>query len=244
MITTTDCPHCEAATDPAAGICAGCRKPIDDSSVSLDKQLAETFGDRYELVSRVGAGAFGEVYRAIDSRLDREVALKQIRLDGFRSSGEAEEMRLRSLREAKMAAKLLHPNIVTVHDVIDVSNSTLILMEFVDGTTLESQLRENGRIGFEECLELMSQTAAALDHAHELGVVHRDIKPANLMIDGKGRIRITDFGIAKTENGADITATGNVLGTPYYMAPEQARGSDRLDGRADVFSLGLSLIHI
>ena len=236
MTTLTVCPHCESPADTASGICAGCRKPIDASSAGLEQKLSDAFGERYELVGRVGAGAFGEVYRARDQRLDRDIALKQVRLDG-RNSGEAEEMRLRSMREAKMAAKLLHPNIVTVHDVVDVADSTLILMEYVDGTTLEARLRE-GRLGFEECLGLMAQTADALDHAHEQGVVHRDIKPANLMIDRKERIRITDFGIAKTETGADITATGNVLGTPYYMSPEQARGAERLDGRADLFSLG------
>ena len=238
MSVLTACPHCDAPADSKAGICPGCHRPADERSAKLDKALKEVLGDRFELVCRVGSGACGEVFRARDTALDRDVALKQVRLDTFHDADEAEEMKQRVIREAKMAAKLLHPNIVTVHDVVQMVDSTLIIMEFVDGVTLESRLVERRRLSFDETLALMSQTAAALDHAHQYGIVHRDIKPANLMIDRHGRIRITDFGIAKTQTGTNITATGSVLGTPHYMSPEQARGETQLDGRADLFSLG------
>ena len=115
-------------------------------------------------------------------------------------------------------------------------------MEYVRGKTLEDKLREQQHLGLEQTIEIVAQTADALDHAHAQGVVHRDIKPANLMITDDGSVKIADFGIAKSQSGSEmtsnITATGNVLGTPYYMSPEQARGEDELDGRSDLFSLG------
>ncbi len=211
-------------------------------ATEFEAALKKAFGDRYELVARLGSGAYGVVFRALDTMLDRDVAIKQVRLDKFQNSDQAEEMKRRTQREAKMAAKLRHPNIVAVYDIVHTDNSTLIIMEFVDGDNLESKLRKRHRLGLEETLELVAQTAGALDHAHAQGVVHRDIKPANLMIDPNGQVKITDFGIAKshagTEMTSNITATGTVLGTPYYMSPEQARGETSLDGRSDIFSLG------
>ena len=214
----------------------------NDAATRFEEALRHAFRDRYTPLGRLGAGAYGVVFRARDTVLERDVAVKQVRLDTITNPAQAEEMKRRTLREAKMAAKLLHPNIVMVHDVAHTLTSILIIMEFIDGTTLESRLREKGRLSRPETIELMSQTAAALDHAHARGVVHRDIKPANLMIDRSGAVKITDFGIAKSQSGtemtANITATGNVLGTPYYMSPEQARGDVPLDGRSDLFSLG------
>ena len=239
MTTLTVCPHCECPADTASGICAGCRKPIDESSAGLEQRLIETFGDRYELLGRVGAGAFGEVYRARDQRLDRDIALKQVRLDGFRSSAEAEEMRLRSMREAKMAAKLLHPNIVTVHDVVDVAGSTLILMEYVDGTTLEARLREGERLGFEECLEpdgadrgraRPRPRAGRGPPRHQARESHdrpQGAHPHHGLRDREDRDRRGHHRDRKRARAPPITCR-----------PEQARGAERLDGRADLFSLG------
>ena len=238
MSVVAVCQQCEVSSANGAGVCSGCELPLDDRSVNLSVALNQYLGERYKLVRRLGAGAFGEVFLARDTALDRDVAIKQVRLDTLSDPELAEDMKRRSLREAKMAAKLLHPNIVTVYDVVHVVTSTLIIMEYVDGITLESRLLEAGRLSYPEMLDLMSQTAAGLEHAHEHGIVHRDIKPANLMIDLRGRIRITDFGIARTEAGGDITATGSILGTPNYMSPEQARGQSQLDARADLFSLG------
>ncbi len=210
-------------------------------SEQLHSALTEAYGDRYEIVAKLGAGAHGVVYRAVDTTLDREVAVKQVRLDHFEDPTHADEMRRRTAREAKMAAKLRHPGIVAIHDVVHTATSTLLIMEFVNGETLEDELRERGRLSLQRTLALMEQVADALDHAHAHGVVHRDIKPANLILETNGAIKIADFGIAKLQAGSEsspnITATGSVLGTPYYMSPEQARGETRLDGRSDLFSL-------
>lgn len=208
----------------------------------LQSSLSEAFGNRYLLSDRLGAGSFGVVFRARDTMLDRDVAIKQVRLDNFQNAEAAKEVKLRTQREAKMAARLRHSGIVAVHDIVHTDTSTLIIMEYVHGKTLEDKLHEHGRLGIEQTIEIIAQTADALDHAHAQGVVHRDIKPANLMITDDGFVKIADFGIAKSQSGSEmtsnITATGNVIGTPYYMSPEQARGKDELDGRSDLFSLG------
>lgn len=208
----------------------------------LQSTLTDSFGDRYQLSERLGTGSYGAVYRARDTMLARDVAIKQVRFDLFPTTAQVEEVKRRAQREAKMAAKLRHPGIVAVHDIVHTDESTLIIMEYVNGETLETKLKKSGRLGLEETLAIIGQTADALDHAHAQGVVHRDIKPANLMIDDAGGVKIADFGIAKAQGASEmtsnITATGNVLGTPYYMSPEQARGEDELDGRSDLFSLG------
>ena len=200
-------------------------------SKSLDAELQSAltgaFGNRYQLSDRLGTGSYGVVFRARDTMLDRDVAIKQVRLDNFQNADQAEEVKLRTQREAKMAARLRHAGIVAVHDIVNTQTSTLIIMEYVRGKTLEDKLREQQRLGLEQTIAI---------------VVHRDIKPANLMITDDGSVKIADFGIAKSQSGSEmtsnITATGNVLGTPYYMSPEQARGEDELDGRSDLFSLG------
>jgi tRNA A-37 threonylcarbamoyl transferase component Bud32 len=202
--------------------------------------IRELLGDRYEIRSKLGAGAFGEVYEASDTTLGRAVAIKRIRLDAFAEGEQLEEVKARFLREAQVAAKLRHPNIVTVHDIAAQGASSFMVMERVEGTTLQALLRERGRLPLDEALGILSQAAAALDHAHASGVVHRDVKPANLMLEPSGVVKVMDFGIAKAAASGDVTRTGAILGTPNYMSPEQARGQT-LDGRSDQFSLGCVL---
>jgi serine/threonine-protein kinase len=198
--------------------------------------LAGVLGERYEVRQRLGAGAFGEVYRAHDRVLNREVAIKRIRLDAFADPGQLEDVKKRFLREAQVAARLRHPNIVTTHDIVSTPTSSFIVMELVGGATLQARMAERGRLSFEEALAVVEQVGAALDHAHAAGVVHRDVKPANVMIEPSGVAKVMDFGIAK-EAGGNLTATGLVMGTPSYMSPEQARG-EAVDARSDLFSLG------
>ncbi len=202
--------------------------------------LAELLGDRYTPISRLGEGTFGEVIRVRDGVLGREVAVKRVRLEAFSAPGQLEEVKTRFLREARVAAGLRHPNIVTTHDIVSTPRSSFIVMELIAGRDLESLLRERGRLGLGEALEILDQVAAAVDHAHASGVVHRDIKPANIMIEPSGQVKVMDFGIAKVEAEGNLTSTGLIMGTPNYMSPEQARG-DKVDGRADVFSLGCVL---
>ena len=202
--------------------------------------LSDLPGDRYQPVARLGAGAFGEVFRARDALLGRDVAVKRIRLDAFAEPAQLEEVKRRFVREAQVAARLRHPNIVTVHDIVATGATSLIVMELVEGETLQSRLRARGRLDLAETIRLLGQVASALDHAHANQVVHRDVKPANIMIEPSGQVKVMDFGIAKLESAANLTSTGLIMGTPNYMSPEQARGL-KVDGRSDLFSLGCVL---
>ena len=197
---------------------------------------------RYQIVKKLGAGAFGTVYKAKDSRLDRMVAIKTIRLEGLAASQAGlKEMVDRFEREARTAAKLKHPGIVTIHDYGESQGLSYIAMEFIDGIGIDHVIASDGRLSVERAAALGAQVAEALDYAHAHGVVHRDIKPANIMIEAGDRVKVTDFGIAKPGDSAEhLTMTGSLLGTPSYMSPEQARGQ-KLDGRSDLFSAGCVL---
>ena len=197
-------------------------------------------GDRYRTIVRLGAGAFGEVYRAHDNVLGRDVAVKRIRLEAFVETSQLEDVKQRFLREAQVAARLRHANIVTTHDIVTTPAMSFIVMELVEGKTLQAVLQERGRLPLDETIALMTQAAAALDHAHASQVVHRDVKPANIMVEPGGHVKVMDFGIAKLETGTNLTTTGSIMGTPNYMSPEQAKGM-KLDGRSDLFSLGCVL---
>jgi tRNA A-37 threonylcarbamoyl transferase component Bud32 len=202
--------------------------------------LASALGDRYEIVSRLGAGAFGAVYRAHDRVLARDVAIKTIRLEAFVEPAQLQEVKKRFQREAQVAARLRHPNIVTTHDIVETASTSFIVMELVDGHTLQAVLAGRGRLGLEEVIGVLGQAGSALDHAHVSQIVHRDVKPGNIMVEPDGHVKVMDFGIAKVETGQNLTSTGNILGTPNYMSPEQARGG-KLDARSDLFSLGCVL---
>jgi serine/threonine protein kinase/curved DNA-binding protein CbpA len=208
----------------------------------LVQALLQVLGTRYAFVSRLGAGAFGEVYRVHDSMLERDVAVKRVRLDAFADQAQQKEVRERTIREAKVAAKLKHPYIVTIHDIVDRPDMSFIVMEFIEGRTLAKLLKDRGRLSVEETARLLAQTASALDFAHTKGVVHRDVKPANIMIEtASGNVKVTDFGIAKSDAFTELTAAGSVLGTPNYMSPEQAKGELAIGPGADLFSLGCVL---
>jgi serine/threonine-protein kinase len=208
---------------------------------TLVQALIEVLGTRYRFVSRLGAGAFGDVYCVHDTMLERNIAVKRVRLDAFADAAQRKELRERTVREAIVAAKLKHPHIVTIHDIVDRPDMCFILMEFIEGVTLARLLKDRGRLSLEETARLLGQTGAALDFAHQKGVVHRDIKPANIMIEaGSGNVKVMDFGIAKSD-ASELTAAGSVLGTPNYMSPEQARGDLAIGPPADLFSLGCVL---
>jgi len=192
---------------------------------------------RYEILEEIGGGAMGAVYKALDTRLERTVAIKTIRLDPNRT--DVQDFRIRFDREAKLAGRLNHPNIVTVYDSGESDDIAFISMEFVPGTSLESLIKEDSRVSLEEAVHITVQVADALAYAHGQGVVHRDIKPGNIMRLESGQIKLTDFGISQLSN-SDLTQSGVVLGTPKYMSPEQIVGS-RVDGRSDIFSLGVVL---
>jgi serine/threonine protein kinase len=195
---------------------------------------------RYQVEKRLGAGAFGVVYKAKDSMLERDVAIKTIRLEGLAASSTSlDDLLQRFDREARTAAKLKHPNIVTIYDIGNAEGLSYLAMEFIDGVGLDRMVAESGKLPVERAAALTAQVADALDYAwRSQNVIHRDIKPANIMVEAGDRVKVTDFGIAKATDSAEhLTATGSLLGTPSYMSPEQARGA-ALDGRSDLFSVG------
>ena len=207
------------------------------------RKFAERWGEgtlvdgRFLLESELGRGAHSVVYRAHQASLDRTVAVKVIRRSGRRHSASIK----RALREARLVAEVVHPNIVTVYDCGCMDGHAYIVMEHVPGRSLESLLHERIRLPPPVALDLFRQLAGALQAAHESGVVHRDVKPANVLLtersDGGLRAKLTDFGVAITSTSR-ITHEGVVLGTPAYMPPEQARGLP-VDGRADIYGLGV-----
>jgi len=197
---------------------------------------------RYQVIKKLGAGAFGTVYKAKDKILGRMVAIKTIRLEGLAAAGSGlEELMDRFKREAQVSAQLKHPNIVTIYDIGEAGGASYIAMEFIDGVGLDRVIATGGQLPLERAAMLGAQVADALDFAHRNGVVHRDIKPANIMVEAGDRVKVTDFGIAKVmDSGDHLTMTGSLLGTPSYMSPEQAKGA-ALDGRSDLFAVGCIL---
>ncbi len=217
-------------------------KPAQEISIQLDK---------YELLAVLGHGGMATVYRARDRRLGRDVAVKVI----HRHLRDDDEIATRFVREARAVAKLHHPNIVEVFDVSEPEESErYLVVELVEGSSLRKFLAENGKMPAEVAAALAIEVADALQHAHENSVIHRDIKPENVLITARsesaaaglpsrspyqgGRVKITDFGIAKILDAQGVTVTGQVLGSPSHMAPEQIEGSE-VTARADVFGLGV-----
>ena len=205
-------------------------------------ETPKTIG-RYEIVKELGHGAMGAVFLARDPAMERTVALKTI-LSGALASEQSDEFRARFYREARAAGALAHPGIVPVFDVGEHEGVPYLVMEFVNGRTLDDAMKKGERQSMERVCEIGQQISEALGYAHRKGVVHRDIKPANILLTsretyGIERPRITDFGVAKLTAG-EITTTGQMLGTPAFMPPEQFTGAP-IDGRTDLFSLGVIL---
>jgi len=197
--------------------------------------LPQKFG-RYLIVREIGHGAMGVVYEALDPTIGRKIALKAIRFDGIGTT--ADEAARRFKNEARAAGGLNHPNIVTVYDAGEDSGLLYLAMEFIEGSTLEALIREQRTIATAQTIDIIRQVCAGLDFAHAKGIIHRDVKPGNIMLASNGLAKITDFGIARA--GEAMTITGQVVGTPNYMSPEQVLGKP-LDGRSDLFSVGVIL---
>lgn len=192
---------------------------------------------RYEILDEIGQGAMGTVYRARDPMIERVVAIKTVSIALLQQEGADAEARF--LREAQSAGRLSHPNIVTIYDVGEADGLAYIAMEYLSGKTLRDIMNQ-GPMPLDLVIDTITQMAEALTFAHEHGVIHRDIKPANVVIiRQRGRIKLTDFGIAHLVN-SNHTQTGQMLGSPRYMSPEQAMGR-AVEGRSDIFSLGAVL---
>ncbi|GDY29269.1 serine/threonine-protein kinase [Gandjariella thermophila] len=199
-----------------------------------------TVAGRYRLVQRIGSGAMGVVWQAHDDRLHRTVAVKQLLLEPGLPAGEAEEAKLRAMREGRIAARLHHPNAIAVYDVAEEDGQPWLVMEYLPSKSLSTVLTERGTLPPQEVARIGAQMAAALAAAHSAGIVHRDIKPGNVLLGEDGTVKITDFGISRATGDVTVTATGMLAGTPAYLAPEVAKGYDP-GPPSDVFSLGSTL---
>ena len=205
----------------------------------MGTKIPEKIG-RYQILERVGKGGMGVLYRGVDPVLDREVAIKVMLVD---FSDDTEQMRPRFYREAQAAARLQHSNIVTVFEFAEDHNTPYIVMEFLPGVPLDARLASAIPLTLDDKLNIVAQLCAALSYAHEQGVVHRDVKPANLFLLPDGTVKLLDFGVAKLTSST-LTRQGDVLGSVSYMSPEQVSGSDSLDGRSDIFSVGVMLYEL
>jgi hypothetical protein len=222
------CPCCGAQNDEAAQVCFHCRVLL--SAITRGTVLAE----RYEILSPLGRGGMGAVYRARDRVLDEEVAVKVLRAD---ASG-TEESALRFRSEIKLARRVSHWNVCRIHEYGEDGPLRFISMELVEGETLKEVLRRRGPLTAAEGFDVAIQVTEGLAAVHQAGVIHRDLKSANIMLDRAGRSRVMDFGIAKREMEAGSAASGYVVGSPEYMSPEQARGVP-VDTRSDLYALGV-----
>jgi serine/threonine protein kinase len=211
----------------------------DSAQHPLAQRLQEALAGTYTIEGEIGRGGMGVVYRARDERLHRRVAIKVLPPEfAFQ-----EEIRARFTREAQTAARLSHPHVVPIYDVGNTGDLVYFVMGYVDGESLGARIKRRGQLPAEEVRRIMKETADALAAAHALSVIHRDIKPDNILLDGtRGRVMVTDFGIAKAlqgGSGATLTSAGVAIGTPSYMSPEQAAGEKEIDGRSDLYSLGI-----
>ncbi|MBI3855283.1 MAG: protein kinase, partial [Planctomycetes bacterium] len=195
----------------------------------------------YRSLERIGTGGMGSVYKAVQTSLERVVAIKVLSPRYSKDRVFVE----RFLREARAVAKLNHENIISGYDVGESNGHHFFVMEYVDGAPVTSLMKRDGRIDEQRCLRIGIQAARALAHAHKHGIVHRDIKPENIMLTTSGQAKLCDLGLAKqTKGDADVTMDGTSVGTPNYISPEQARGEDKIDIRSDIYSLGASLYHM
>lgn len=267
-----ECPVCATQNPDAASLCANCHTPLpeldseqtlneagtpsDDWSVASASKASKpsiafstsgagelppgtVLGGRYEVLQLLGRGGMGTVYKAHDKELERTVALKLIRPDLARNP----EMVRRFKQELILARQITHKNVIRIFDLGQADGIKFITMDYVEGHDLRALLQEKGKFPPPEAARIMLQICRALEAAHGEHVIHRDLKPQNIMLDGKGRVYVMDFGIARSVHVPGMTQTGALIGTPEYMSPEQARG-ENLDQRSDIFSLGVIFYEI
>jgi predicted Ser/Thr protein kinase len=236
------CSRCLTPLPVDGRFCSNCGSPsgeIDhscppDPTDELRERLSRTLAGRYEIIKLLGRGGMAVVFLAQDLVLERQVAIKLLPPDMSYDG----KLISRFQQEAKTAAKLDHPNIIPIYRVESEAGLNYFVMKYVSGSSLE-QMLDQGQLPVELTRRVLREAALALGHAHKRGIVHRDVKPANIMLEADGRVVLTDFGISKAlEGGSALTGTGAIIGTPHYMAPEQAKGLE-IDGRADQYALAV-----
>jgi serine/threonine protein kinase len=242
------CAHCQAPLPSDGRYCSNCGRPSGETAAQLSSaepteelrnRLSKTLEGRYEIIKLLGRGGMAVVFLAKDLTLERQVAIKVLPPEMSHDA----KLIPRFQQEAKTAAKLDHPNIIPIYRVESEAGLVYFVMKYVTGHSLD-QLLDQGPVPFDTARRILREAALALGHAHKRGIVHRDVKPANIMLEADGRVMLTDFGISKAlDGGSALTGTGAIIGTPHYMAPEQAKGAE-VDGRADQYSLGVVGHHL
>ena len=227
----SDCPRCHTPLPVEGLYCSQCPP---DFNHELRERLTRALEGRYEIIRLLGRGGMAAVFLAQDLVLERQVAIKVLPPDMTRDG----QLIVRFQQEAKTAARLDHPNIIPIHRVESEAGLVYIVMKYVSGQSLE-ELLDKGPLPIPQVRHILHEAALALGHAHRRHIVHRDVKPANIMLDDDGRVVLTDFGISKAVEGTtQLTGTGTIIGTPQYMAPEQAKGRE-VDGRTDQYALAI-----
>ena len=237
------CSLCGRENRDNAKFCDACGGALDRTvtRTGVDPELdavRQAFHDRFAVESLLGRGGMGNVYKARERTLDRYVALKIV--PEYRSRDEQFIERFR--REARIAARLRHPRIVSVHEVGLMGPFPYFSMDYIEGSTLRSVVERRHSLPHEGAISIVVEICRAVAHAHSKGIIHRDLKPENVMIDTEGDVFVMDFGLARAVEDTSLTQPGMVLGTPFYMSPEQLAG-EKLDERSDVYSIGLILYY-
>lgn len=239
----TDCGKILSCKDELLGKkvrCPSCRTVVHVPEQPAAPASTEYIGE-YQIVGKLGQGGMGTVYEAVHDKLNRRVALKVISSQAM----ENETYVKRFKREAQAAAALNHPNIIGVFDIGEDVDRHYFSMEFVDGESVQEKIKREGKIPLEETLRIVADVVKALRYAKEQNFIHRDIKPENIMLTKTGVVKLADLGLAKnTEEEFGVTATGTGLGTPYYMAPEQSMDAAHVEFTADIYALGITILHM
>ena len=243
---STKCPKCNTENTSDSQFCKGCAVPLPSSKEISVTETLETpteelttgsiFAGRYQIIEELGKGGMGKVYRALDKKLDEEVAIKLIKPEIASDKRTLERFN----NELKFARKVAHKNVSRMYELMEDKGTHFITMEYVRGQDLRGLIRQTGQLTMGTAISIAKQICEGLTEAHRLGVIHRDIKPPNIMIDKEGSVRILDFGIARSLKTKGITDAGVMIGTPEYMSPEQVEGL-KADQRSDIYSLGVIL---
>ncbi|MCK4556506.1 MAG: protein kinase, partial [Candidatus Aminicenantes bacterium] len=240
------CPKCKTENTSDSEFCKKCATPLPSSKEIPVTETLETpteklttgsiFAGRYQIIEELGKGGMGKVYKAIDKKLNEEVALKLIRPEIASDKKTLERFN----NELKFARKIAHKNVGRMYELMEEKGTHFITMEYVPGQDLRGLIRQTGQLTVGTAISIAKQVCEGLTEAHRLGVIHRDLKPQNIMIDKEGNARIMDFGIARSLKAKGITGAGVMVGTPEYMSPEQVE-SKETDQRSDIYSLGVIL---
>jgi serine/threonine protein kinase len=234
-MASISCPACNHENEGTALFCHGCGRPLAEGEAAGDLIGKEILGT-YQLTDLLGQGGMSVVYRARHMLTDQEVAVKLLPPE----LSNQREVKARFIEEARTLARLEHPNIVTLHNLVESEGYLYLVMQCAEGETFDNIIAQEGRVELGESVRIIIEVLRALEYAHDQGVIHRDIKPSNIIIRGDGTVKVMDFGIAKIMGSTKLTQTGQTMGTVRYMSPEQVRGK-AVDHRSDLYSLGVTL---